>query len=93
MAHVNPYHGKNWAVFNIKKFGTTFGMYRWEKPGRGGVVFRAGPLGHVQLMRYYNKVQGGHRGETRRRKHGFALHWWGISGRHLKRGIDIGVIL
>jgi hypothetical protein len=84
--------GRNWAVFHKKTHNTTFGIYRWEKPGRAGIVFRVGELGHVQLMNYRNKIVGGEAGKTRRRRHGVCVHWWGVRGRHLKRGIDIGGI-
>lgn len=89
--HENNY-GKNWAVFHVKTHGTTFGIYRWSKPGREGIVFRVGSLGHLQFLKYTNRIVGGAQGRTRRRRHGLAIHFWGIRGRHLKRGIDIGVI-
>jgi len=70
-------------------------MYYWQRNHTDGVVFRIGPLGHVQIQLYRMRIlgRGKARRDGRRGKHGVAVHFWGISGRRKKRGIDIGVIL
>lgn len=84
----------NKTVFHCKVMGQPFGLYRWRRNNNDGFVARIGPVGHVQVQFYRMRLFGrGERRHGRRGKHGVAVHWWGVSGRRGKRGIDIGVIL
>lgn len=82
------------TVFHFKVRGVPFGLYRWRRNRTEGFVTRIGPCGHVQVQFYRMRILGhGEKRDRRRGKHGVAVHWWPVSGRRRKVGIDVGFIL
>ena len=79
---------------HFKVAGQPFGVYTWSRNfwRTGGVVFRVGPLGHVQLQHFRCQLVGKHV-DGRRGKHGLSISWWGINGRRRKRKIEVAVHL
>jgi hypothetical protein len=79
---------------HFKVCGQPFGIYTWSRYHykTGGVVFRIGPLGHVQVQQYRCKLVG-KMAEGRRGQHGLKVSFWGVRGRRRKRSIGISVEL
>lgn len=86
------YQTNSKTVFHVKLRGVPFGLYRWGRQHSGGVVLRAGPLGHVQLQHYRMKLVG-KQAEGRRGEHGVKLSWWGVAGRRRKRSAGFSFFL
>lgn len=76
----------------FKVRGHPYGVYTWSRRQRGGIVFRIGPLGHVQLQQY-RCMPVGKEAANRRGKHGLTVHWWGVRGRRRKMGAEVAVFL
>lgn len=86
----NRSRSKSWAIYHRRWHGTHYGVYRWERAGSGGIVFRVGRLGHVQGQVFHGR-QVGKAIDGRRKKHGVMVSWWGVNGRRRKKAVEVAV--
>lgn len=90
-----PPSARSRRVFLVKPGGIPFGAWVWHRNNYDGIVFRVGPLGHLQVQTYRRMIVGStaRKRLNRRGKHGVALHVWGVRGRRRKVGVEFNVIV